>query len=231
VTSPKLIEPVQIARAMRATFPGLRRAKPVGSGFMAILHAATLTPSKAEIISGWLDAAVDLVGAYRFDDPEGRVGIEGHLVQSGGALLHVPLTYRDAPLAGADAHLVGTMQHSALGERWVYAGVGDPVFTRMLAAVTMTGCGQSVGMVEFDGRWLVVPTAVRLAGGGWGKERVAVDGMVLDAEGGDGWAVLRNDRLELRVARRPAVGSAPIGLNATWPGQDDAVLLAEVRPL
>lgn len=205
---------------------------------MAILHAAKLSPTKAEAIAAWLPAqswapagadAIELVGAYRFDDPEGQVGLEVHLVQAGGVLLQVPLTYRDAPLDGADAHLVTRMHHSVLGERWVYDGLYDPVFTRMLAAVTMTGCGQAVGLVEYGGRWVVVPTPVLLSGGGWSYERVPVDEFAVVADDSD-WAELRNDRFELCVARRPVPGDRPpIGLTATWPGQDAPVVLAEVR--
>ena len=208
---------------------------------MALLHAATLSPSKSELIAGWLPGQawapqggeVELVGAFRFDDPDGRVGLEVHLVRRDGVLLQVPLTYRDGPLDGAADHLLGTMQHSALGERWVHDGLGDPVFTRMLAAATMTGCGQAVGMAEHDGRWYVVPPQVRLDGGGWSDERVPVDGfepVATDGADDDGWAVLRNDRFELRLARRPAAGARPpISLTATWAGQDAPVVLAEVR--
>jgi len=206
---------------------------------MAILHAATVSPSKAEVISTWLPGQpwapsgqeIEIAGAFRFDDPDGQVGLETHLIRFGGVLLHVPLTYRDAQLDGADDHLVGKMQHSVLGERWVYDGLGDPVFTRMLAAVTMTGCGQAVGMVEYEGRWLVVPTPVRLTGGGWSDKRAPVDGFAVQTDRDD-WAVLRNDRFELRVARRPQPGERPpIGLSASWPGQESPVILAEVRPL
>jgi hypothetical protein len=43
------------------------------------------------------------VSAYRFDDPAGEVGIETLLVRRGaGPVLQVPLTYRGAPLAGAE---------------------------------------------------------------------------------------------------------------------------------
>lgn len=101
---------------------------------MAIIHRATLTPTKLELVVPWLDrqpwggdGAAELVGSYRFDDPEGQVGVEALLVRRGSALLHVPLTYRAAPLGGADAHLVGTLHHSVLGERWVYSAAGDPV--------------------------------------------------------------------------------------------------------
>jgi hypothetical protein len=205
---------------------------------MAILHAATLTPSKPELIGAWLptrpwapegDGAVEVVGAFRFDDPEGRVGIEVHLVRSAGVLLQVPLTYRDAPLEGAESHLAGNLEHSALGTRWVYDGLADPVFVRMLAAVTLTGTGQAVGLVEYHGRWVVVPPQVRLRGGGAADERAVVDGFTDAGTDGD-WAILRNDRFELRVARSPEPGDRPpIGLTATWPGQDTPVVLAEIR--
>jgi hypothetical protein len=206
---------------------------------MAILHAATLTPSKAELISAWLptqpwapagNEPIEVVGAFRFDDPDGEVGIEVHLVRRAGALLQVPLTYRSAALDGADAGLAGTLDHSALGTRWVYDGLADPVFVRMLSAVTMSGAGQAVGMVEVDGRWVVVPPTVRLSGGGI-TDRVPVDRFERQADD-DGWAVLGNDRFELRMARRPTEGGQPtIGLTATWPGQDEPVVLAEVRDL
>lgn len=101
---------------------------------MAVLHRATLEPGKAELVSAWLDTrpwAADgpttLLGAYRYDDPEGAVGVEAFLVRRGEQLLHVPLTYRDAPLAGAEDALVGRTRHSVLGERWVHAAAADPV--------------------------------------------------------------------------------------------------------
>lgn len=101
---------------------------------MAIIHRATLTPTKLELVLPWLDqqpwgraGEPELVGSYRFDDPEGVVGVEALLIRRGDAVLHVPLTYRAAPLEGADEHLVGTLQHSVLGERWAYEAAGDTV--------------------------------------------------------------------------------------------------------
>ena len=102
---------------------------------MAIIHPnSTISPTKLELLAEWLPSrpwagpgAVEKVTSYRFDDPEGEVGIEAILVRVGDQLLHAPLTYRGAPLAGADEHLITTMQHTALGERWVYDAVGDPV--------------------------------------------------------------------------------------------------------
>ena len=89
---------------------------------------------------------IEVIGSYRFDDPDGRVGMETHLVTAGGVLLQVPLTYRDEPLDGADDALITEMQHSVLGTRWVYDGLRDPLFVVMLAAVAMTGQGEALGM-------------------------------------------------------------------------------------
>ena len=204
---------------------------------MALIHRATLSPTKSEIIAAWLpaqpwspggDGSVELVGAYRFDDPEGRVGLEVHLVRSNKILLQGPLVYRDAPVDGLDAHLVGTMEHSVLGQRWVYDGLADPVFIGMFAAAALTGTGQAIGMVDNAGRWTLVPTPVHLEGGGWFHGPVAVDEFSVVSDD-DTWAILRNDRLELHVAHRPVAGERPpIGLTARWPGQVEPVVLAEV---
>ena len=48
---------------------------------------------------------------------------------------HVPLTYRGTPLEGAEAALVGTAEHGALGPRWVYDGALDPVLVPQLLAL------------------------------------------------------------------------------------------------
>ncbi len=115
---------------------------------MAILHRATLTPTKLELLEGWLPsrpwfpvdavAGLERVAGYRFDDPAGEVGIETLLVRTpGGPLLQVPLTYRGVPLPEAEEWLVGTLEHSVLGTRWVYDAEGDPVYltevTRVIA--------------------------------------------------------------------------------------------------
>ncbi|HWJ63195.1 MAG TPA: hypothetical protein VNS19_14590 [Acidimicrobiales bacterium] len=212
---------------------------------MAILHRATLTPTKPEALGAWVPhqpwspgpGDVELVGAFRFDDPDGRVGLEVHLVRLGGVLLQVPLTYRDAPLPGAEDHLVTTMVHTALGDRWVYDGLADPVFVSTLAAAALTGTGQAVGIVEDPaddggpGRRFVVPSPIKLAGGGWTGGPVAVDRFDLVADAAEG-ADLRSDRFELRVARRPEPGPVPaIGLTATVPGDPDPVVLVEVSPV
>ncbi len=155
--------------------------------------------------------------------------METHLVSSSGGLLQVPLTYRDQPLEGAEDALITEMHHSVLGNRWVYDGLRDPQLVLMLAAVTMTGQGEALGMVVYDGRWYVAPSNVRIHGGGWTEERVPVDGFELESDDASG-SVLHNDRFELTVFRRPVPGPRPaMGLTATWDGQAEPVVLAEVR--
>ena len=90
---------------------------------MALYHRATISPTKQELIAAWVPQqawgtadALATIGSYRFDDPEGRVGMETFLVQAGEAVLQVPLTYRDEPIDGAT--LITEMEHSALGTRW-----------------------------------------------------------------------------------------------------------------
>lgn len=99
---------------------------------MAIIYQAELSPSKSEILQSFLagrswgeSGQLELLGAYRFDDPDGEVGVECHLVRIGETIYHLPLAYRPAPVEGAEEHLLTTMQHSVLGERYVYDGLAD----------------------------------------------------------------------------------------------------------
>ena len=142
---------------------------------MALLHHATLSPTKAELISGWLPSqswAADLggvqpIGGYRLDDPDGEVGMEGILLRAaGGAVVHVPLTYRAAPLDGAEDFLVGTTEHSVLGTRWVYDAVGDPVWRTSLAETILTGGTGAEEYFEEDGRRETRQPLVEVAGSG-----------------------------------------------------------------
>ncbi|MGA2837975.1 MAG: hypothetical protein ABSF84_15385 [Acidimicrobiales bacterium] len=205
---------------------------------MAVFHRATITPTKLDIIATWAPTRawgpsaagpVALIGSYRFDDPDGRVGLETHLVTAGDTLYQVPLTYRDEPLEGAEDAFITQMEHSVLGTRWVYDGLGDPRFVVMLAAVAMTGQGEALGMARFDGRWYIAPTNVRIHGGGWTQDRVPVDGFELASD--DVTApVLHNDRFELTFFRHPVLGPRPaIGLTGSWDGLGGEVVLAEVR--
>ena len=151
---------------------------------MALLHHATLTPSKPELIAAWLptqawaDGLPELtsIGGYRLDDPAGEVGLEGILLRSedGAVTVHVPLTYRAAPLEGAEAHLVGTLAHSVLGTRWVYDAAGDPVWAAAVTATIVEGGAGAEEYFEVDGRKEVREPKVRVAGSGDPVERPEV---------------------------------------------------------
>ncbi|MFI5912387.1 hypothetical protein [Dactylosporangium sp. NPDC051541] len=116
---------------------------------MALLHRATITPGKLDLLAAWLpsqpwytgpaEPTLERVGACRFDDPDGQVGLETLLVRAtaDGPVYLAPLTYRDAPLPSAT--LVGTTEHSVLGQRWVYDAETDPVYIAALTTVILTG--------------------------------------------------------------------------------------------
>lgn len=126
---------------------------------MAIIHRATLKPGKLELISSWLDAQswggsgeVTALGAYRFDDPDGEVGIEGHLLSRDDVVLHVPVTYRAAPLDDLDAALIGRMHHSVLGERFCYDATTDPVAVACFGRALRGDQHEAVFEVHQDGK-------------------------------------------------------------------------------
>ncbi|MEO3750972.1 1,4-alpha-glucan branching protein [Streptomyces sp. B6B3] len=113
---------------------------------MAIIHHTTMTPTKLELLTTWLPgrpwyrgagSAPELArtGGFRLDDPAGEVGMEFMVVSDGATAYHVPLTYRGAPLAGAEHTLVGTSEHGVLGTRWIYDGTHDPLLVRQLVAL------------------------------------------------------------------------------------------------
>jgi hypothetical protein len=205
---------------------------------MAIFHRATIKPTKEELMAAWAPTqpwgptggqSLDVIGSYRFDDPDGRVGMETHICTTGSQLFQIPLTYRDEPLDNHKAALIAEMSHSVLGKRWVYDGLRDPQFVVMLAGVTMTGQGEALGMAVYDGRWYIAPSNVRIRGGGWTTERVPVDRFDLVADDATA-SVFRNERFEMSFFRRPFPGPRPrLGLSATWRGQDEAVVLAAVE--
>ena len=114
----------------------------------AEIHEATLTPGKIDLLRDWIarqewfagdPADLEKVGSFRFVDPDGEVGLETLLVRSGGVTYQVPLTYRGAELDEAAHSLIGTLEHSVLGTRWVYDAVGDPVYVVELLRVIHEG--------------------------------------------------------------------------------------------
>jgi Maltokinase N-terminal cap domain len=116
---------------------------------MATIHHSGVKPTKLELLTPWLpsrpwyrgagEPQLAKAGGFRLDDPRGEVGIEFMIATdtSGGAPVTylVPLTYRGAPLDGADHAPIGTMEHGVLGRRWTYDGCHDPVLTAQLLAL------------------------------------------------------------------------------------------------
>jgi hypothetical protein len=117
---------------------------------MAVIHRTVLEPTKLELLTAWLpsrpwyrgDAGGPepvKSGGFRLDDPQGEVGIEFIVVTDTSGphpvTYLVPLTYRGAPLDGAEHALVGTMDHGVLGRRWAYDGCHDPVLVAQMAAL------------------------------------------------------------------------------------------------
>jgi Maltokinase N-terminal cap domain len=115
---------------------------------LAVIHRTTMVPGKRDLLTAWLPKqdwylrhaqgpSLARAGGFRLDDPDGEVGIEFDVARDDAAepvaAYLVPMTYRGSPLAGADAHLIGTAEHGVLGKRWIYDGTHDPVLLAQLA--------------------------------------------------------------------------------------------------
>ena len=207
---------------------------------MAIFQVATNNPPKSEIISGWIGGqpwgssageSVDVVWSFHLEDPDGEVGMQVHIVASDGLLFQVPLTYRDQRVPDLEQAYIGAMEHSVLGTRHVYDGLGDERFVSVLAGVASCGYGQTLGFARVDGRWQAWPESTKVHGYGAVTGRVLVDRFeTVMTESTE--VIVRNEHLEMRVFRTLADRPAPdIGMAATWPAQPDPVVLATVVEL
>jgi Maltokinase N-terminal cap domain len=145
------------------------------------------------------------------------VGVETILWQTtDGAIVQTPLTYRAAPLPGAETHLIGTSHHSVLGNRWVYDGCGDPVWAATLAAAILTGGTQADMYFEQDGERVDVPPRMRVRGSG-GPGVTLPEVTSIDSVTDEGTVtVVRAGHLNLALAR--VVGS-PLEGDYTLTGQ------------
>jgi hypothetical protein len=205
---------------------------------MALVHRATLSPSKQELVESWLPTrpwgsgrtVTGKLAEYRFDDPAGEVGIETILWRTDdGAVLQTPLTYRGAPLEGAERHLIGTSEHSVLGHRWVYDGCGDPVWAATLSATILSGGAQAQMFFEQDGERVDVPPRMEVRGSGGAGElpEVASVDSVIDE---DTVTLVRAGDLELTLAR---VLGSPLDGGPTLTGRvgdsDEVKVLAGLR--
>ena len=200
---------------------------------MALLHKATMTPGKLDLLNAWLPSqawsdgapATEQLGAYRFDDPAGEVGLEAFLLRgTDGSVLHVPLSYRGEPLPGAEDHLVGTTDHSVLGTRWVYDGCADPVWVTAAVAAILTGESEVEQYFEVDGRREVRESTASVRGSGAPGCEVPTLAVSPPREGGDR-TLVDAGAVELVVVR--VVGAeltAEQTLTGQWSGHDPAVL-------
>jgi hypothetical protein len=219
---------------------------------MALLHKTELHPSKLELLAGWLPAqpflpsgadadALVRVAGFRFDDPAGQVGIETLLVRAAHQTLQIPLTYRGAPLEGAESSLIGTLEHGVLGTRWVYDALGDPVYLSELVRVTTTG-GTEVEM-HYEENGVRVAKA-RVRGTGHPDALVPATNATAPAapHSDENASTQCTGGAEVLVVRRigwvqetaasqdgPSAGTATT-LLGSWEGVDGA-LLAVVRPV
>ncbi|WP_433831797.1 CG0192-related protein [Actinoplanes sp. CA-015351] len=204
---------------------------------MALLHKAHITPTKLELLAAWLparpwyagDGPLTRVAAARFDDPAGEVGVETLLVRAGeGPVLHVPVTYRGAPLDGAEEHLIGVTEHSVLGKRWVYDGTADPVYVSTLVEVIRTAGNEAVEEFEVDGGRVSREVDLKLTGSG---AEVAPATEITGHRDGDP-TVISTATVTLNVNRVPLIVVDPADkgvLSACWTGQETPAVLVHLR--
>jgi trehalose synthase-fused probable maltokinase len=142
---------------------------------VAELHkGASLTPTKLELIEAWIgrqrwyagkgtSASVHRLASWRLGDPAGEVGVEVLIVAdvSGASpvVYQVPLTYRGAPVDELEPALVGVLEHSVLGTRWVYDGPHDPVYAAQLLELVQgrVRAESSAASGEFDDTVVATP--------------------------------------------------------------------------
>ena len=192
-----------------------------------------MAPGKLELLAAWLptrpwylgtgrEPELAKAGGFRLDDPQGEVGIEFMVVTDASGdepvAYHVPLSYRAAPLDGADeAALVGTSEHGVLGKRWVYDGVHDPVVVAQLLAFAQ---GRAEAQAQSVSNTPDPSVTGHFAGPGLPAD--SAPGVVTDGPDGT-TASLAPEPLALQVTRvlRPAdegvSGTAVRGhVTATW---------------
>lgn len=198
---------------------------------MSIVHKATLTPSKPEIFGAWLARQpwsadlgdeVSVIGSYRYDDPAGKVGIECSVLSVGASIVHLPASYRGAPLEDADDYLMATTEHSVLGRRWVYDACADPVAVKVLLGAALCGAAQET--MEIHERGKVVghrePTVTARGTGTWKPAATPhrVDGVTIRTLGAD--AVVEAAGFAITIKRVVDGTVAPgddAALDVTWP--------------
>ncbi|MEV0249553.1 1,4-alpha-glucan branching protein [Nocardia sp. NPDC050712] len=185
---------------------------------MAVVHNTTMKPTKWELLTAWLPRqdwfrggapVVRKAGGFRLDDPAGAVGLEFMIVLDESVTppvaYHVPMTYRDAPVAGNEAALIGISEHGVLGTRWLYDGAADDVLVAQASAlltgqaraqaqntsdaldptveVTAAAAATAVRIVRTPGDHPLSPDAVGHVTGAWQSPDGTPRGILLEAVG------------------------------------------------
>lgn len=205
---------------------------------MSTVYKTTLVPGKLDLLANWLPTRswytgtggtphLEKAGGFRLDDPDGAVGIE-FLVATDAAGDHpraylVPMTYRGAPLDGAEAALIGTCEHGVLGPRWVYDGTRDPVCVERLLAL-LAGEAEPQAQSVSD---TPDPTVARSYSGAAGLEWVEVGdgpgGTDITARTNSGPVTVRVNRV-LHEDEADDGGPTPLGeVVAPWQTADGEV--------
>ncbi len=209
---------------------------------MAVHHPATITPGKLELLQAWVPhqpwaagadtSTLTRLGSYRFDDPDGEVGMETHLLGTAdGQVLQVPLTYRGSPRASAEQSLITTMTHTTLGDRWIYDACHDPVYVTALATVMLTGAREAdLFMTTEDGLVQEINTThVRGSGSSLLSEIVDLSTfLVLRGETTTQFRAGVSFTLLHAPTAASAVSTTQPVLTGSWPGQETPLLLAAI---
>lgn len=162
---------------------------------MGIVYNTSMSPTKNELVSAWLPKQnfytgkdtpkLQHIGGFRLEDPEGKVGVELRIYadhsDTSDVVYHVPLTYRDAPLPGAEKFLLGIGEHAILGPRYIYDAEGDPVFNAQAKELLAGNTQAQHHSQSFTGE-----PRIKLTGHTAGKDAVIIRKPVSSASTGDG---------------------------------------------
>jgi Maltokinase N-terminal cap domain len=210
---------------------------------MAVHHRATIVPTKMELLQAWVPnqswlggadtSRLVKLGSYRFDDPDGEVGIETHLLGTAdGQVLQVPLTYRGSPRESAADSLVTTMTHTTLGDRWIYDACHDPVYVAALVTAIVTGAGEADLFMATEAGLVPQPVETHVGGSGSSSTIELGDLSALEITCEGTTTRIHADAfggITVTLFRRPAPGTARSMLTGTWPGQTTPLLLATIE--
>lgn len=200
---------------------------------MAIIHQATLQPTKLELLGDWLPqqpwcrgSRARKLGSYRFDDPAGEVGLEAFLLDTGAETVQVPLSYRASRLDGAEEQLIGTIEHSVLGTRYVYDAIGDPVWRTALAtAILAGGTEASEDVTDSSGAVITVRESTAHVRGSGDGSIASADWTASHPHAADGLVSFEADGQQLIMVRTVGVAiDVDATLTGRWESTEDAVL-------